>query len=66
MVAFRPGEIGDETESEGEEDEDDTDADDGSASGLLFWLGVVVKTFTIAGRMWRWVLLTYKRVTRTW
>ena len=48
VVAFRPGEIGDETESEGEEDEDDTDADDGSASGLLFWLGVVVKTFTIA------------------
>ena len=48
VVAFRPGEIGDETESEDEEDEDDTDADDGSASGLLFWLGVVVKTFTIA------------------
>ena len=46
VVAFRPGEIGDETDSES-----DGDGEVGANSDsqhLLFWLGVVVKPFTVA------------------
>ena len=46
VVAFRPGEIGDETDSESDGD-GEVDANSDSPH-LLFWLGVVVKPFTVA------------------